>query len=168
MTFVADWFSGKNAFGYVTPGFSFALAKSSLLNVGYSICSRARVATRWALNLAGAPHPIERARISVSCKTVVAPVSPDLIGTVSAISKSAGLASSNGTRVWKSATQPQVCATENGGGLQKSDMRTELERLLQHAVSDGGDVASDPTRLIVGQTGKIAIGCPRTKPSRQA
>ncbi len=42
VTFVADWFSGKNAFGYVTPGFSFALSKSSLLNVGYSIGNRGR------------------------------------------------------------------------------------------------------------------------------
>jgi len=40
VTFVADWFSGKNAFGYVTPGFSFALPKSSLLNIGYSIGNR--------------------------------------------------------------------------------------------------------------------------------
>ena len=40
VTFVTDWFSGKNAFGYVTPGFSFALPKSSLLNVGYSIGNR--------------------------------------------------------------------------------------------------------------------------------
>jgi hypothetical protein len=36
-SFVADWFSGRNGFGYVTPGFSFALPKSSLLNIGYSI-----------------------------------------------------------------------------------------------------------------------------------
>jgi hypothetical protein len=42
VTFVADWFSGKNAFGYATPGFSFALPKSSLLNVGYSIGNRGR------------------------------------------------------------------------------------------------------------------------------
>ena len=42
VTFVADWFSGKNAFGYVTPGFSFALPKSSLLNVGYSIGNHGR------------------------------------------------------------------------------------------------------------------------------
>jgi hypothetical protein len=40
VTFVADWFSGKNAFGYVTPGFSFTLPKSSLLNVGYSFGNR--------------------------------------------------------------------------------------------------------------------------------
>lgn len=40
VTFVTDWFSGKNAFGYVTPGFSFTLPKSSLLNVGYSIGNR--------------------------------------------------------------------------------------------------------------------------------
>jgi hypothetical protein len=42
VTFVADWFTGKNAFGYVTPGFSFTLPKSSLLNVGYSIGNRGR------------------------------------------------------------------------------------------------------------------------------
>jgi hypothetical protein len=36
-SFVADWFSGKNGFGYVTPGFSFTLPKNGLLNVGYSI-----------------------------------------------------------------------------------------------------------------------------------
>jgi hypothetical protein len=42
VTFVTDWFSGKNAFGYVTPGLSFALPKSSLLNVGYSIGNRGR------------------------------------------------------------------------------------------------------------------------------
>jgi hypothetical protein len=35
-------FSSKNAFGYVTPGFSFTLPKSSLLNVGYSISSQGR------------------------------------------------------------------------------------------------------------------------------
>jgi hypothetical protein len=40
VTFVTDWFSGKNAFGYVTPGLSFTLPKSSLLNVGYSIGNR--------------------------------------------------------------------------------------------------------------------------------
>ncbi len=42
VTFVADWFSGKNAFGYVTPGFSFTLPKSSLLNIGYSIGNQGR------------------------------------------------------------------------------------------------------------------------------
>jgi len=36
-SFVADWFSGRNGFGYVTPGFSFALPKNGLLNIGYSI-----------------------------------------------------------------------------------------------------------------------------------
>jgi hypothetical protein len=41
-SFVADWFSGKNAFGYATPGFSFALPKNSLLNVGYSIGNHLR------------------------------------------------------------------------------------------------------------------------------
>lgn len=42
VSFVADWFSGKNGFGYVTPGFSFALPKSSLLNIGYSIGNTGR------------------------------------------------------------------------------------------------------------------------------
>ena len=34
---VADWFSGKNGFGYFTPGISFTLPGSGLLNIGYSI-----------------------------------------------------------------------------------------------------------------------------------
>jgi hypothetical protein len=37
VTFVTDWFSGKNAFGYVTPGVSITLPKNSLVNIGYSI-----------------------------------------------------------------------------------------------------------------------------------
>jgi hypothetical protein len=36
ITVLADWFSGKNFFGYFTPGVSFTLPRS-LLNVGYSI-----------------------------------------------------------------------------------------------------------------------------------
>jgi hypothetical protein len=35
-TIVADWFSGKNAFGYFTPGVSFTLPSNGLLNIGYS------------------------------------------------------------------------------------------------------------------------------------
>jgi hypothetical protein len=42
VTFVTDWFSGKNAFGFVTPGVSFTLPKSSLLNIGYSIGNSGR------------------------------------------------------------------------------------------------------------------------------
>ncbi|MGH9966367.1 MAG: hypothetical protein ACREBG_00830 [Pyrinomonadaceae bacterium] len=42
VTFVTDWFSGKNAFGYVTPGLSISLPKSSLFNVGYSIGNQGR------------------------------------------------------------------------------------------------------------------------------
>ena len=42
VAFVTDWFSGKNAFGYVTPGFSITLPKSSLLNIGYSIGNQGR------------------------------------------------------------------------------------------------------------------------------
>jgi hypothetical protein len=37
VTIVADWFSGKNFFGYFTPGVSFTLPHTSLLNIGYSI-----------------------------------------------------------------------------------------------------------------------------------
>jgi hypothetical protein len=37
VTLLADWFSGKNFFGYFTPGVSFTLPHASLLNVGYSI-----------------------------------------------------------------------------------------------------------------------------------
>src|SRR5215510_646922 len=37
VNFVADWFSGKNRFGYVTPGFSFVVTKNSALYAGYSI-----------------------------------------------------------------------------------------------------------------------------------
>jgi hypothetical protein len=42
MAFVTDWFSGKNAFGYLTPGISITLPKSSLLNIGYSIGNQGR------------------------------------------------------------------------------------------------------------------------------
>ena len=34
---VADWYSGKNYYGYFTPGISITLPGSGLLNVGYSI-----------------------------------------------------------------------------------------------------------------------------------
>ena len=34
---VADWFSGKNGFGYFTPGASFTLPANGLLNIGYSL-----------------------------------------------------------------------------------------------------------------------------------
>ena len=34
---VADWFSGKNGVGYITPGVSITLPGSGLLNVGYAI-----------------------------------------------------------------------------------------------------------------------------------
>jgi hypothetical protein len=37
ISIVADWYSGKNGFGYFTPGISIILPKSGLLNVGYSI-----------------------------------------------------------------------------------------------------------------------------------
>jgi hypothetical protein len=37
VSFVADWFSGRNGFGYATPGLSFALPKAGLFNIGYSV-----------------------------------------------------------------------------------------------------------------------------------
>ena len=37
VSFVADWFSGKNFWGYFTPGISVTLPHNGLLNVGYSI-----------------------------------------------------------------------------------------------------------------------------------
>ena len=37
VSFVADWFSGKNFFGYFTPGISIVLPRSGLLNIGYSL-----------------------------------------------------------------------------------------------------------------------------------
>ena len=37
VSFVADWFSGKNFWGYFTPGISVTLPRNGLLNIGYSI-----------------------------------------------------------------------------------------------------------------------------------
>jgi hypothetical protein len=37
LSFVADWFSGKNFWGYFTPGISVTLPRNGLLNIGYSI-----------------------------------------------------------------------------------------------------------------------------------
>jgi hypothetical protein len=37
LSFVADWFSGKNFFGYFTPGISVALPHNALFNIGYSL-----------------------------------------------------------------------------------------------------------------------------------
>jgi hypothetical protein len=37
VSFVADWFSSKNFFGYFTPGISITLPANGLLNIGYSI-----------------------------------------------------------------------------------------------------------------------------------
>ncbi len=42
VNFVADWLSGKNRFGYVTPGLSFATSNASALYVGYSIGNQGR------------------------------------------------------------------------------------------------------------------------------
>jgi hypothetical protein len=37
VSIVADWYSGKNYYGYFTPGVSFSLPGSGLLNVGYGV-----------------------------------------------------------------------------------------------------------------------------------
>ena len=37
ISIVADWISGKNAFGYFTPGVSVTLPGNGLFNAGYSI-----------------------------------------------------------------------------------------------------------------------------------
>jgi hypothetical protein len=42
LSFVTDWFSGRNRFGYVTPGFSFATTRRSSLFSGYSIGNAGR------------------------------------------------------------------------------------------------------------------------------
>ena len=42
VSFVTDWLSGKNRFGYVTPGLAFTLPKSSVLYTGYSIGNEGR------------------------------------------------------------------------------------------------------------------------------
>lgn len=42
VNFVADWFSGHNRFGYVTPGLAFTLPKNSVLYAGYSIGNQGR------------------------------------------------------------------------------------------------------------------------------
>jgi hypothetical protein len=34
---VADWFSGKNTFGYFTPGISITLPANGVFNAGYSL-----------------------------------------------------------------------------------------------------------------------------------
>jgi hypothetical protein len=41
VSFVADWFSGKNFWGYFTPGISATLPHNGLLNIGYSIGNNA-------------------------------------------------------------------------------------------------------------------------------
>lgn len=42
VSFVMDWFSGRNRFGYVTPGFSFGTTSRSTLFSGYSIGNHGR------------------------------------------------------------------------------------------------------------------------------
>jgi hypothetical protein len=42
VSLVADWFSGRNRFGYATPGFAITVSKTSLLYAGYSIGNQGR------------------------------------------------------------------------------------------------------------------------------
>jgi len=42
VSFVVDWASGRNRFGYVTPGFSFATTQHSNVYTGYSIGNQGR------------------------------------------------------------------------------------------------------------------------------
>jgi hypothetical protein len=42
VSFVTDWLSGKNRFGYVTPGFALTVSKTSLIYAGYSIGNQGR------------------------------------------------------------------------------------------------------------------------------
>jgi hypothetical protein len=42
VSFVVDWASGHNRFGYVTPGFSFATTQHSNLYTGYSVGNQGR------------------------------------------------------------------------------------------------------------------------------
>jgi len=42
ISFVADWLSGKHRFGYVTPGFSITVSKTSFLYAGYSMGNQGR------------------------------------------------------------------------------------------------------------------------------
>ena len=40
--FLTDWFTGKNRFGYVTPGFGVTVSKTTLFYAGYSIGNQGR------------------------------------------------------------------------------------------------------------------------------
>jgi hypothetical protein len=42
VSFVTDWLSGRNRFGYVTPGFAFTVSRTSLLYAGYSMGNQGR------------------------------------------------------------------------------------------------------------------------------
>ena len=42
VSFIVDWASGRNRFGYVTPGFSFATTQHSNVYTGYSIGNQGR------------------------------------------------------------------------------------------------------------------------------
>lgn len=42
LSFTVDWFSGRNRFGYITPGVSFETNRSSALSAGYAIANHGR------------------------------------------------------------------------------------------------------------------------------
>jgi hypothetical protein len=42
ISFVADWLSGRNRFGYLTPGLSITVSKTSSLYAGYSVGNQGR------------------------------------------------------------------------------------------------------------------------------
>ena len=42
VSFLVDWFSGDNRFGYVSPGISIATSKSTALTTGYAIANHGR------------------------------------------------------------------------------------------------------------------------------
>lgn len=42
LSFVADWHSGKNRFGYATAGFSYSVTRKQLLYVGYNFANTGR------------------------------------------------------------------------------------------------------------------------------
>ena len=42
VSFVADWFTGKNRFGYLTPGLAINVSRTSVLYAGYSIGNSGR------------------------------------------------------------------------------------------------------------------------------
>ena len=42
VSFLVDWFSGENRFGYVSPGISITTSKTTALTTGYAIANHGR------------------------------------------------------------------------------------------------------------------------------